>query len=134
MWDENGCVKVRVSRFDEDHTIGGTVIHFLNGLPLWQFVYRHPMHAADTVDTSQLGTCANADQHAPGAFMVNKTGDACWTAAEGLIKQGYISETCARYELKEDPTKQGKWTYDIKFRECKSCCRSSPEYHQLADD
>jgi hypothetical protein len=137
MWDENGCVKVRVSRFDEDHTIKGSVIKFLNQLPLWQFLYRHPLHAGEPVVKGSLGMCKSGDPAAPGAFITYPDAPnaaACEAAAESLIRQGFISETCARYELKPDPTNEEKWTYDITFRDCKHCCRELPEYHKLKDD
>jgi hypothetical protein len=137
MWDESGCVKVRVSRFDEDHTIQGSVIKFLNGLSLWQFLYRHPLSAGDPVIKANLGTCKDGDPDARGAFITYPgapNAALCEAAAEKLIQQGFISETCARYELKPDPAKPEKWTYDISFRECKHCCRELPEYHKLEDD
>jgi hypothetical protein len=143
MWDENGCVKVRVSRFDEDHSLKGSVIKFLNQLPLWQFLYRHPLHAGDSLDaaiqTIGSGNCAGADANAAGAYITsNADSDSssaiCYPAAEALIQQGFISETCARYELDTDPANPDRWTYNLMFRDCKNCCLKLPLYHKLPDD
>jgi hypothetical protein len=144
MWDENGCVKVRVSRFDEDRSLRGSVIKFLNGVPLWKFLHRHPLHAGDDLDPilQRVGSdlCADNDKNAPGAYITGNadtdpTAADCYPAVDALIKQGFISETCARYDLQPDPMDpDNRWTYDIMFRDCKNCCRKEPQFHKLQDD
>jgi hypothetical protein len=137
MWDEEGCVKVRVSRYDEDHTFGNSVIKFLNGVPLWRFLYRHPMHSGDARVLPSADICSDAAAY--GAFITYPgapNAATCAPKAEELIQQGYVSETCARYQLDpENPNDtDGRWTYNLVFRDCRSCCFTRPRFHKLADN
>lgn len=130
--DTDGCVKVRISRYDSDSTNSG--VNGFGGLAkIWKFLYRHPEYMDDAgssvSDCWSLNPAAYADIGAvspspylvPYSFMLDKPGsgaatpqeEACRQQALVALKQGFFTEVCAKYFLVGNK-------YDIKFIPCRS--------------
>ncbi len=137
LTDTDGCVRVRVSRFDENAS--GTV-GFASGITrLWQFFGQHPNASdADALVKQVRLKCFGYDHimmedgtilyTVPDSFMISRTVDSalssadytqeCRAAAAELIQKGFVTETCAKYYLDGNQ-------YKMKFVSCgKAACSS----------
>ncbi len=135
--DWSGCVKVRVSRFDEDHTFSSGLTSFMNKLKLWQFSYHAPQHEQEVSQAAGAGSvldrlkgCAVESDPRPRndtksyAFMINKDTDACKAAVEDLLHLGFVQEACARYNIVALPNEDNRIAFHFGFMDCNKCCMS----------
>ncbi len=134
---EEGSVKFRVTRYDEPKG-SGDMMSFANGTPLWRF------RSDDTRSRAPSGySPSNLDNYCSSlaltppvslagdeytsvnysnAFMMNEyigTGAAanedCWKLSHGLLAEGVVSETCARYYYERHDEPYGM---QFKFVDC----------------
>ncbi|MEI8011526.1 MAG: hypothetical protein WCI27_03450 [Candidatus Omnitrophota bacterium] len=127
LTDSNGCVGVRVVRYDEDHDINTNgFLRFLSGVPLWRIMYHNP-HADTSVAPTAAQVWDNCVAIAPTYDHINEAflfdpehlpsadAAACAGVVNQLLPLGVSSETCARYYLVGDK-------YQMRFRNCSECC------------
>ncbi len=128
LFNTDGIVKFRVTRYDESPTPAGGGLRFPNGQPIWKFRFFHPHPTRASVSAATLGsTCDSIMIVDPqiqyptvpastfkGAFIMNRrrgTSPAdpilgnnynCWNRSHFILaNSGIMSETCARYYYKD---------------------------------
>ncbi|MCB9747070.1 MAG: hypothetical protein H6755_01515 [Candidatus Omnitrophica bacterium] len=118
---ENGTVKFRVTRFDENK-INNNILRFPNKQKIWNFRFFNPNRASkESIESTKVDlgdTCADLVLPDPpgilipvqhqnlyrGAFMMNdpilpgEDGYNCWQRVHKLLSSGVSSETCAQYD------------------------------------
>jgi len=132
MINTSGCVKVRISRWDEDRL--SQMISFVSGSPLWRVLSGHPAYDGQP-KAKDLETCFTRDKMAidgkefyiPDSFMINqdkdyllKYGLECQAAVEDALKKSFVTEVCAKYYL--DPPGDDNATYKMRFFPCSEGC------------
>ena len=135
--DTNGCIIVRISRWDESRI--DRALSFVSGSPLWAILSGHP--AYDGKDSAQLqgngiAVCFDQDKISigstsytvPGSFMVNreeeyaeKFGSACKDAVSAAVRRSFVTQVCAAYYLEGN-------SYKMKFYPCNEDCPVGPSF------
>lgn len=125
---EDGVVKMRVTRFDEERDASS--LKFPAGLPIWNFKSNHPSRPADAgssiaddiknyCDDEFMvdGPLGHEDIY-KGAFILNSYDPQhpdCWNQMNKHLSRGITSETCAKYYFHEGD----KMGFGFKFVPCK---------------
>lgn len=128
LFNTDGIVKFRVTRFDEAPRSQAGGLFFPNGQPIWKFRFFHPGDTREDVSARTLGSTCDPimiqDDNSiypaalvppetfKGAFIMNQRigtsggGEIgnnydCWNRAHFLLaNSGVMSETCAQYYYK----------------------------------
>ncbi|MBF0386473.1 MAG: hypothetical protein HQL20_01295 [Candidatus Omnitrophica bacterium] len=127
LTDGNGCVKVRITRWDENRI--SKALTFVGGLPFWGIFTGHPANEMKP-PLENLEACFNHDKveiggqpyYIPTSFMINKGDDYtnkygldCADAVQAAIRQGYVTEVCAEYFVEDN-------SYRMRYIKCNEAC------------
>ncbi|MEI6437116.1 MAG: hypothetical protein WCO69_00025 [Candidatus Omnitrophota bacterium] len=128
--DGVGCVKTRITRWDEDRL--SKTLSFLNNLELWTILSGHPAYDNRPTKPKDLEACFNRDKvvvggltyYIPNSFMVNKDEDYtnrygmdCADAVASAVRRGFVTEVCAKYYAYQPDS-----SMRMKFINCKDAC------------
>ncbi|MBF0595772.1 MAG: hypothetical protein HQL22_12515, partial [Candidatus Omnitrophica bacterium] len=127
--DGTGCVKVRISRWDEDRL--SRAMSFFGGAPLWTVLSGHAANFKGSAPKG-LEACFGTDRvevngtkyYIPESFMINREEDyatkyglECAAAVNDALARSFVTEVCAKYIADGD-----RGLYRMKFIPCDQSC------------